>query len=181
MSRPLMLVFFFGPLLVVTACLASPRPCFTPDEALDHAGKEICLTAHVYDVVESPDGARYLDVCPPETPEGGCRFAIVSMPEDRKEVGTLDTLREQDVHLRGVVRALHGESIMLLSNARQLRDGPEKFRPNPQLLNGFSAGSNAMAFKDPAMTAHKQRPASLFRGSATAGSTTAATDTTSAH
>ena len=65
-SRRLMLVFVLGPLLVATACLAATRPCYTPAEASDHAGKEICLNAHIYDVVENADGTRYLDVCSPE-------------------------------------------------------------------------------------------------------------------
>ena len=61
-----------------------------------------------------------------------CRFTIVSMPADRREVGSLDSMREQDVHMRGKVHALHGQSIMLLSNTRQFHDVPEKFRPNPE-------------------------------------------------
>ncbi len=164
-SRRLLLVFLLGPLLVATACFAGSRPCYTPDEASDHAGKEICLSAHVYDVVENPDGTRYLDVCKPDTPDESCRFTIVSMAVDRKDVGTLDTVREQDVHLRGTVHAMHGQAIMLLSSARQFHDGPEKFRPNPELLGGFSAGSEGTAFRDPGMTAHRSHKSSVFASS----------------
>ncbi len=171
--RRLLLVFVLGPLLVITACFAA-RPCYSPDEAADHAGKEICLSAHVYDLSESADGTRYLDLCSPETPENACHFAVVSMPEDRGEVGALDALRDQDVHLRGVVHTLHGQSIMLLSHARQLHDGPEKFRPNPELLAGFGAGNAGLGFKDPAMNGHKQRSASLFKGSETTVRSTSA-------
>ncbi len=160
----LTLLFALGPLLVVTACFASSRPCYSPEEATEHAGKEICLSAHVYDVVESEDGTRYLDVCRPGTPDESCHFTIVSMTTDRKDVGTLDSLREQDVHLRGVVHAVHGQSMMLLSHARQFRDGPEKFRPNPELLSGFSAGSEGTAFRDPALSARKHKNASVFAG-----------------
>ncbi len=164
-SLRLVLLFLLGPLLVVTACYASPRTCYTPEEASDHPEKDICLSAHVYDVVENADGTRYLDLCKPGQADGGCRMVVVSFAADRKEVGELDTLREQDVHLRGMVHILHGQSMMLLSHARQLHDGPEKFRPNPELLSGFSASSNAMAFKDPAMSSHKSKKASVFAGS----------------
>ena len=165
MSRRLLLMFVLGPLLVATACLAASRPCYTPDEAADHAGKEICLSAHIYDVVENADGTRYLDVCKPDTPGESCRFTIVSMAGDRKDVGALDAIREQDVHLRGTVHAMHGQAIMLLSNARQFRDGPEKFHPNPELISGFSAGSAGTAFRDPSMSAHRSKKSSVFAGS----------------
>ena len=163
-SRRLVLLFLLGPLLVATACFAGSWPCYTPEEAADHAGKEICLTAHIYDIVENADGTRYLDVCKPDTPEASCRFTIVSMAADRKAVGALDTVREQDVHLRGTVHALHGEAIMLLSNARQFHDGPEKFRPNPELLSGFSAESGGAAFHDPSMSSHRSHKSSVFAG-----------------
>ena len=162
--RPLLLVFLLGPLLVITACFAA-KPCYSPEEAADHAGKEICLSAHVYDVSETADGTRYLDLCSPETAENACHFTVISMPEDRGEVGSLDALRNQDMHLRGVVHTMHGQSMMVLSHARQLHDGPEKFRPNPELLAGFSAGNAALGFRDPAMNGHKQRSSSLFKGS----------------
>ncbi len=166
-SRRLLLLLFLGPLLVVTACFAAARPCYTPEQAGEHAGKEICLSAHVYDVVENADGTRFLDVCKPGTPDESCRFTVVSLAVDRKEVGALDTVREQDVHLRGTVQTLRGQSIMLLSDARQFHGGPEKFRPNPELMRGFSAGSEGLAFKDPAMLGHKPRATSAFTGSAT--------------
>ncbi len=164
-SFPLWFLFSLGPLLVVTACFASTRPCYTPEEAVEHAGKDICLAAHVYDVVESEDGTRYLDVCEPGKPEESCRFTVMSLEADRKEVGQLESVREQDVRLRGVVHTVHGQSMMVLSHARQFHDGAEKFRPNPELLSGFSAGNGATAFRDPGMSAHKQHSPSVFKGS----------------
>jgi len=117
-------------------------------------------------VVENEDGTRYLDLCRPGTPDESCRMTVVSLAADRKDVGALESLRQQDVHVRGVIHAAHGQSMMLLSHARQFRDGPEKFRPNPELLSGFSAGSEGTAFRDPAMSAHRQKKASVFRGQA---------------
>ncbi|RRA49474.1 hypothetical protein [Acidipila sp. EB88] len=157
-------LFAIGPALAATACLAGTRRCYAPEDAAAMAGKEICLAAHVYDVVTAEDGTRYLDVCRPGTSMEGCRFTVVSMAADRNDVGPIDGLKEQDVHVRGTVHALRGESIMLLSHARQLHDGPEKFRPNPELISGFAAGSGATAFRDPALSARKHKNTSVFAG-----------------
>ncbi len=160
----LVLLFLLCPLLVVTACFASSRPCYTPEQVSQHAGKEICLSAHVYDVVEDNDGIRYLDVCKPGVPDESCRLTIVSLATDRKEVGALDHIREQDVQLRGVVHGMHGQSVMLLSHARQFHDGPEKFRPNPELLGNFSAEHAGLGFKDSALRERKTKQATVFKG-----------------
>ncbi len=160
----IVLLFLLCPLLVVTACFASDRPCYTPEQASEHAGKEICLRAHVYDVVEDTDGMRYLDVCKPGVPDESCRLTIVSLPGDRRDVGVLDGIREQDVRLRGVVHGLHGQSVMLLSHVRQFHDGPEKFHPNPELLGNFSAEHAGTGFKDPEMRERKTKQASAFKG-----------------
>ncbi len=167
-SARLLLMFLLGPLLVVTACFAAERPCYTPEQAAGQAGKDVCVAAHVFAVAEAADGTRYLDVCAPDVPEDRCRFTVISFPADRREVGSLEAVRDQDVHLRGVIHAVHGQSVMLLSNNRQFHDGPEKFRPNPALLAGFSADQEKTAFRDPAMSAHKHTGSSVFAGTATA-------------
>ncbi len=157
----------FPLILLLTAVTAfASRPCFSPDEALAHTDKDVCVTAHVYEVVESPDGIRYLDVCKPEVADGACHFTVISLPVDRKEVGDLDSYRDQDIHIRGVVHTMHGQSTIVLSHARQFKDGAEKFRPNPALMAGFSADSGRTAFKDPALTAHRHKSTSAFLGSA---------------
>ena len=162
-SRWLLLLSLLAPLLIATACLAAKRPCYSPEEAAAHAGKEICLSAHVYDVAEDPDGTRYLDVCKPGSPDESCRFSVVSLAQDRATVGPLTKLAMQDVQLRGTVRAIGGRSLILLSDQRQLHDGPEKFRPNPELMRGFSAGTADTAFHDPAMNTRRHSK-SAFAG-----------------
>ncbi len=164
-SLSLWLLFSLGPLLVITACFASEsgRPCYSAEEAAAHAGKEICLAAHVYDIKESEDGTRFLDVCAPGQSEESCRFTVMSLGADRKEVGQLESLRDADIRLRGTVHSMHGQSVMLLSHARQFRDGAEKFRPNPELLAGFNAGEGKTAFRDPNMSSKKQHSASVFK------------------
>jgi hypothetical protein len=133
------------------------KTCYSPEEALTHENKDVCVTAHVYEVVELADGTRFLDVCSPETPDDKCRFTVMSASGDRKTVGDLSQYREQDIQIRGVVRPFGGRAEILLSDARQFHGGAEKFRPNPALLHGFSAEDGRAAFPDPAMKSGKHR------------------------
>jgi hypothetical protein len=119
------------------------------DEATRLVDKDVCVSAHIYDVVELPDGTRYLDVCSPQTPDEKCRFTIVSLWEDRDEVGELRKYRDMDVQVRGIVRPMHGRAGMLLSHARQFYGGPPKFKPNPRLARGFNAAQSRPPINDP--------------------------------
>jgi hypothetical protein len=131
------------------AFAGTPKACVTADEATKLLNKDICISAHIYDVVELPDGTRYLDVCTPDTPDERCRFTVVSLWEDRDEVGELRKYRDMDVRIRGIVRPMHGRAGMVLSHARQFYGGPPKFRPNPRLARGFSADQGRPAVNDP--------------------------------
>jgi len=128
---------------------AAPKPCVPAGQAAQMLNKDICLSAHIYDVVELVDGTRFLDVCSPQTPDEQCRFTVVSLPEDRKEVGELQTYRGQDVRIRGTVQPMHGRAGMVLSHARQFHGGPPKFRPNPLLARGFTASQERPPLSDP--------------------------------
>jgi len=125
------------------------KPCVTADEATALVNKDVCVTAHVYDVVALPDGTRFLDVCAPDTTDEKCKFTIVSLREDREEVGELAKYRNMNVQIRGIVRPMHGRAGMVLSHARQFYGGPPKFRPNPLLARGFSADESRPAINDP--------------------------------
>ncbi len=133
----------------LAAFAAHPKPCVNPDEATKLVKKDVCIEAHVYDVVELPDGTRFLDVCAPDTPDEKCGFTIVSLREDRVEVGELRKFRDADVHLRGIVQPMHGRNGMVLSHARQFYGGPPKFKPNPKLLRGFSGDQAKPPIADP--------------------------------
>ena len=61
------------------ALAGKTKPCVTAEEATELVNKDVCVSAHIYDVVELPDGTRFLDVCKPETPDEKCRFTIVSL------------------------------------------------------------------------------------------------------
>ena len=103
-----------GPL----AFAAKTKPCVPADQAAKLLNKDVCVSAHIYDVVELPDGTRFLDVCSPQTPDDQCRFTVVSLPEDRDEVGELKKYRDADVEIRGIVQPMHGRAGMVLSHSR---------------------------------------------------------------
>jgi hypothetical protein len=128
---------------------AKPRPCVPADQAAQMLNKNICVSAHIYDVVELPDGTRFLDVCSPQTSDDRCRFTIVSLPEDRSEVGELKKYRDADVEIRGIVQPMHGRAGMILSHVRQFYGGPPRFKPNPLLARGFSAEDERPPIHDP--------------------------------
>jgi hypothetical protein len=111
--------------------------------------KDVCVNAHIYDIVQLPDGTRFLDVCTPQTPDEKCSFTIVSLWEDRDEVGELRKYRDMDVQIRGIVRPMRGRAGMVLSHARQFYGGPPKFRPNPMLARGFNAEQDRPPVNDP--------------------------------
>jgi hypothetical protein len=136
-------------LLSPLAAMAGQKRCVTTDQAATLKNKDVCISTHIFDVVELPDGTRFLDVCPPETPDQACRFTIVSLKADREEVGELRKYRDMDVQIRGIVRPMHGRAGMVLSHARQFNGGPPKFRPNPTLARGFNAEQERPPIRDP--------------------------------
>src|SRR6185503_18949419 len=152
--RGLLLVLLLCP---VVAFGASRKACVQVDQAAKAVNKDMCIEAHVYDVVELPDGTRFLDVCAPGMADEECRFTIVSMREDREQVGELRRYRDTDVHIRGTVRPMQGRSGILLSHARQFHGGPQKFRPNPKLLHGFTGEQSKPPIADPNLRMHGGR------------------------
>ncbi len=131
-----------------SAALAASS-CVPVDDAAKKLNKDICLSAHVYDVVELRDGTRFLDICSPEVSDDRCRFTIVSPAGNRETVGDLRKYSNTDVHLRGTVERMHGRLGIVLSHSRQFSGGPPKFRPNPRLLRGFSGEQEKPPIADP--------------------------------
>ncbi len=144
-------MFFFS------AILLAEKACYSPENALAHQNKDVCVAAHVYDVVELADGTRFLDLCSPETTDDQCRLTVMSTNGDRKTVGDLSQYRAQDIRIRGVVRPFGGRAEILLSDARQFHGGAEKFQPNPALLHGFSAEDGKPAIGDPNLKSGRHR------------------------
>jgi hypothetical protein len=146
-------IFTLGLLCVPCLALhAAPKQCHPTSEAARYTGKDICIAAHVYDVAKLRDGTRFLDTCSPKTTDEDCRFTIASLPQDRRDAGNLEALRGKDIELRGTVHSVNQRSLIYLSSARQLHGGPEKFRPNPALLRGFSAEQGKAPVQDPSLS-----------------------------
>ena len=131
------------------ALAASTKPCVGADAASAMVNKDVCVSAHVYDVVQLPNGTRFLDVCAPEITDDKCRFTVMSLWADRDAVGELTKYRDMDVRIRGIVQPMHGRAGMVLSHARQFSGGPPKFKPNPMLAKGFNAEQERPAVNDP--------------------------------
>jgi len=142
-------------LAVIAVCVPAlafggkPKACVAAGEAARMLNKDICVSAHVYDVVQLPDGTRFLDVCSPQTTDEQCRFTVVSFQDDRTEVGELKKYRDMDVQIRGIVRPMRGRAGMVLSHARQFYGGPPKFKPNPLLARGFNGEQERPPVNDP--------------------------------
>lgn len=144
--RRLALILVLCPVL---AHAGHARPCVSADAASKMLNKDICISVHVYEIVQLPDGTRFLDVCSPDTPDERCRFTIVSLRDDHQEVGELNKYRDMDVQVRGIVRPMHGRAGIELSHVRQFYGGPPKFRPNSKLLRGFAGDQNRPPVNDP--------------------------------
>jgi len=129
------------------------KKCVSADQAVQMLNKDVCVSAHIYDVVELPDGTRFLDVCTPETPDEKCRFTVVSLWEDHDAVGELKNYRDLDVQVRGIVQPMHGRACLVLSHARQFHGGPPKFKPNPRLARGFNGEVSRPPVSDPNLRA----------------------------
>jgi hypothetical protein len=146
-------IFTLG--LILTLCSiahAATRACHPASEVARYTGKDICITAHVYDIARLRDGTRFLDACSPETSDADCHFTIASLPQDTRDVGDLNALRGKDIELRGTVHSVNQRSLIYLSSARQLHGGAEKFRPNPALLAGFGADQGKTPVHDPSLS-----------------------------
>ena len=128
---------------------ARTRQCLTADQASRMINQDVCVSVHVYDVVELANGTRFLDVCSPQTPDEKCGFTVISLWGDHEQVGPLEKYRDQNVHIRGIVRPMNGRAGMVLSHARQFYGGPPRFRPNPLLSRGFDAAQERPPISDP--------------------------------
>lgn len=143
------LVFLLAVGLTPACTWAGQKPCVPASEAAKQMNKDVCVSAHVYDVVELPTGTRFLDLCSPLMSDEQCIFTIVSYQQDRVEVGDLARYRNADIEVRGLVEPLGGRAGMVLSHVRQFHGGPPKFRPNPKLIHGFAADQNHTPIADP--------------------------------
>jgi hypothetical protein len=135
---PCLYFFLLMAASAASAAAASP-PCMPVEDSRIHTSRDTCLAVHVYHVVTLDGGLRFLDVCSPETSDEACHFSIVSYPEDRDRVGDLKPLQGQTILVRGAVQKFGSRLLIVLNDQKQLHGGQQPFRPDPRLLNGFSA------------------------------------------
>lgn len=145
MRAPILLSVPIVFLLFSSTALAR-HACIPPDQAIRHLHHEVCVEAHVYRVVDATDGIHFLDVCSPETADADCHFFLLSSDEDKKFTGNLQQLVGQTIQIRGKIRTLQGHADMVFSSRQQLHGGKEKFHPNPQLFQTFSAETAGQGF-----------------------------------
>jgi hypothetical protein len=138
-----------------TQATQAGHPCVSVAQVTQapNLNQEICVSAHVFAVVELADGTRFLDVCAADVPDDQCRFTFVSLRADRDAVGDLRKYRDQQVQVRGILRATHGRMGIVISHIRQFSGGPEKFKPNPRLLRDFNGQSDRTPVRDPNLAA----------------------------
>jgi len=120
------------------------------DQASRMVNKDVCVSAYVYMWCSCRMEPASWSVFATDADEA-CRFTIVSLWEDREEVGDLGKFRDMNVQVRGLVRPMHGRVGMVLSHVRQFSGGPPKFKPNPKLARGFSADESRPPINDPSL------------------------------
>ncbi len=145
MRAPILLSVPIVFLLFCSAAVAKPA-CISPEQALQHLHKDVCVEAHVYRVVDGGDEIKILDVCSPETSDADCHFFIISSTENSKSVGDLDRLVGQTIQIRGKIHPIQGRADMVFSSTEQLHGGKPKFHPNPELVKSFSAENGGQGF-----------------------------------
>lgn len=132
--------------LLLSSAAVAKRACISPEQALQHLHKNVCVEAHVFRVVDGSDGIRFIDVCSPETSDADCHFFIISSIEDKKSVGNLDQLIGKTIQIRGKLLPIQGRADMIFSSKEQLHGGKPKFHPNPVLAKSFSAENGGQGF-----------------------------------
>ncbi len=125
---------------------STKHACLQPEDALQHVNQDICITAHIYRVVDAVDGIHFLDVCSPETSDADCHFFILSVSSDEKSVRNPANLIGQTIQIRGTVHNIQGRAEIVLSSEEQLHDNKPRFHPNPELVKSFSAEHSGQAF-----------------------------------
>lgn len=148
-------------LLPFTAAGVHAATCHPASDAARYTGKDVCISAHVYNIAQLRDGTRFLDTCSPDTKDEDCRFTIAALPEDTRDVGDLNPLVGKDIQLRGTVHSVDDRALVYLTRSQQLHGGSEKFHPNPSLLAGFSAEQGKAPVHDPSLSGNHHF--SLFR------------------
>ena len=134
-------LFLLSALMPAAIAHARTPACSPADDARLHSSEDICLQAHVFDIVTVAGGTRFLDLCSPDTSDDACHVSVVSYAKDRKQVGDIEAVRGKDISIRGALQNYNGHYVLVLNDERQLRGGAAHFTPDPRLLRSTSAES----------------------------------------
>ncbi len=141
------------------------RRCYSAATAVKHPHRKLCVKAHVYREINLDDGTRILDICSPRSSASRCRFAFVSLSQNRAAVGSLEKYVGKEIEVRGEVSPVHNRAEILLKSAKQVRVAArrrrshrkeesrvrhKRFHPNPELLKSFNASRDRMPIRAPA-------------------------------
>ncbi len=96
---------------------AAVTPCVEIREAGKHVGEQGCVTGLVVGVVTSRAGHTFLDFCPDYRQ---CPFGTVIFAADRSKFGDLETLRGQQVEIRGVITVYRSRPQIIIHDPLQI-------------------------------------------------------------
>jgi hypothetical protein len=132
-----------APLLVLTSfAFANEKQCVPFEQALEHVGKNTCVSGKVLKVAESQYGSLFLDFCEDYRK---CPFTVVVFRRDLGSVGDVRALEGQTIEIHGKIKKYRGRAEIILEDARQLEGEIAKLPPIPKSYDAdrrgrFSAG-----------------------------------------
>ncbi|MBZ5564524.1 MAG: hypothetical protein LAP13_19155 [Acidobacteriia bacterium] len=97
---------------------AADAPCVDIRDAGKHVGEQGCVTGRVVGVVTSRAGNTFLDFCPDYR---HCPFSTVIFASDRNKFGDLESLRGQQVEIRGPITVYRSRPQIIIHDPRQIR------------------------------------------------------------
>ncbi len=97
---------------------ATDAPCMEIDEAGKHVGEQGCVVGRVVAVVTSRAGNTFLDFCPDYRQ---CPFSTVIFATERSKFGDLESLRGQQVEIRGAITVYKSRPQIIIHEPLQIR------------------------------------------------------------
>ncbi len=87
-------------------------------EAGKHVGEQGCVAGRIAGVVTSRAGNTFLDFCPDYRQ---CPFSTVIFASDRSKFGELESLRGQQVEIRGAITVYRSRPQIIIHDPTQIR------------------------------------------------------------
>ncbi len=97
---------------------AADAPCVDIRDAGKHVGEQGCVAGRVVGVATSRAGNTFLDFCPDYR---HCPFSTVIFASDRSKFGDLESLRGQQVEIRGSITVYRSRPQIIIHDPWQIR------------------------------------------------------------